>query len=105
MSNSDSYHQDQANKTGKPVYVGPDNLNGGSHWIYPETKTNYYAKVEGPSVAKSRLPKLSQNAQVMLDMFIATLDKAIKGVKGSREQCISDMKNALDLIVAARGDE
>lgn len=32
---SDTYHQHQANKTGKPVYVGPDNLNGGSHWVYP----------------------------------------------------------------------
>ena len=35
---SDNYHQDLANKTGKPVYCGPDNLNGGSHWKWPEGK-------------------------------------------------------------------
>lgn len=33
---NDSYHQDLANKTGSPVYVGPDNINGGSHWRYPQ---------------------------------------------------------------------
>lgn len=33
---SDNYFQDRANNEGKPVYVGPDNLNGGSHWIYPQ---------------------------------------------------------------------
>jgi hypothetical protein len=33
---NDNYHQDLANKTKRPVYIGPDNLNGGSHWVYPQ---------------------------------------------------------------------
>lgn len=33
---SDNYFQDRANKERKPVYVGPDNLDGKSHWVYPE---------------------------------------------------------------------
>ena len=32
---SNSYFQDRANKEGRPVYVGPDNINGGPHWVYP----------------------------------------------------------------------
>ena len=35
MSN---YYQDRANKEGKPIYVGPNNVSGGSHWVYPQGK-------------------------------------------------------------------
>ncbi len=36
---SDNYFQDRANKEKRPIYVGPDNVKGGSHWIYPQEKT------------------------------------------------------------------
>ena len=32
------YYQDRANKEGAPVYRGPDNINGGSHWVYPQSQ-------------------------------------------------------------------
>jgi len=32
----ESYAQREANRTGKPYYVGPDNVRGGSHWVYPQ---------------------------------------------------------------------
>jgi hypothetical protein len=30
------YFQDRANREGKPIYRGPDNVNGGPHFVYPE---------------------------------------------------------------------
>lgn len=33
---NDNYYQNKANETGKPVYIGPDNVKGGSHWVYPQ---------------------------------------------------------------------
>jgi hypothetical protein len=40
------YYQDRANKENRPVYVGPDNLNGGCHWRFPQSCTCEYIFAE-----------------------------------------------------------